>query len=337
MRLKLTGADKQRLARRNTNDAEAYRSYLKGRYYWNKRTPEGIEAAISRFQQAIDEDPTYALAYAGLADAHVYRSFFTLARPRDAMPRAKTAAVKALEIDNQLAEAHVSLGYISYAYDWDWPEAQMHFDRASALNPAYVRAHIFYPLYLASRGRLQDALALAKSALDLDPASSSLRHNLAVQFYLAMQFDQAIEQCHRTLDIDPNLADAYAVLGQAYLARAMNREAVTVLEKYSALSPGSAGSLALLGYAHARLGERSEALRTVEELKAMSKKSFVPAFYFALVYAGLEDKDQAFMWLEKGYDERFNRFAYLRQEALWDPLRSDPRFSDLVRRVGIPR
>ena len=252
------------------------------------------------------------------------------------MPRAKTAAAKALEIDDQLAEAHVSLGYISYAYEWDWPGAEMHFDRALALNPAYVRAHIFYPLYLSSRGRSQEALAVANSALALDPASPNLSHNLAVQLYLARLFDQAIEQCHRTLEIDPNFAVAYAVLGQAYLARGTNREAVPVLEKYSALSQGSAESLALLGYSYARLGERSQALQTLEELKAISKKSFVPAFYFALVYAGLEDKDQAFMWLEKGYDERFTRFAYLRLEALWDPLLTDPRFSNLVRRVGIP-
>ena len=336
LRLKLTGEDKQRLARRNTNDAEAYRLYLKGRYYWNRRSPEGIQEAINCFQQAIDQDPTYALAYAGLADAYVYLSFFNVVPPRDAMSRAKTAAAKALEIDDRLAEAHVSLGYIGYTYDWDWPEAGMHFDRALALNPTYVRAHIFYPFYLSSLGRSQEALAVAKSALDLDPASATLSHNLAVQFYLARQFDQAIEQCHKTLGTDPNFAIAYAVLGQAYLAKGMNREAVPVLEKHSALSQDGAESLALLGYSHARLGKRSQALQTLEELKATSKTSFVPAFYFALVYAGLEDKDQAFLWLEKGYDERFTRFAYLKLEALWDPLRSDPRFSDLVRRVGIP-
>ena len=336
LRLKLTGEDKQRLARRNTNDAEAYRLYLKGRYYWNKRSPEGIQEAINYFQRAIEEDPTYALAYAGLADAYVYLSFFNVVPPQDAMPRAKTAAAKALEIDDRLAEAHVSLGYISYTYDWDWPAAGMHFDQALALNPTYVRAHIFYPLYLSSRGRSQEALAVANSALDLDPASANLSHSLAIQFYLARQFNQSIEQCHKTLEIDPNFADVYAVLGQSYLAKGMNREAVPVLEQYSALSQGGARSLALLGYSYARLGERSQALRTLEELKAISKKSFVPAFYFALVYAGLEDKDQAFLWLEKGYEERFTRFAYLRLEALWDPLRSDPRFSDLVRRVGIP-
>ena len=336
LRLKLTGDDKQRLAKRYTEDAEAYQFYLKGRYYWNKRSPEGAQKAVSYFQQAIDKDPAYALAYAGLADAYTYLSFFNVVPPRQAMPSAKAAAMKALEIDQHLAEAHVSLGYISFAYDWDWTAAGKHFDQALALNPALTRAHNFYPLYLSSRGMPQQALAVAKAALDLDPASPSVSHYLAVQLYLARQFDQAIEQCHKTLDLDPNFAVAYHLLGQAYLAKGMNREAELVLEKYSALSQGSADSQALLGYSHARLGERTQALRTLEELKATSKKSYVPAFYFAMIYAALEDKDQAFMQLEKGYDERFARFAYLKLEALWDPLRSDERFSDLVRRVGIP-
>ena len=337
LRVKLTGEQKQRLARRNTEDAEAYRFYLKGRYYWNKRSPEGMQKAASYFQQAIDKDPGYALAYAGLADTYVYLSFFNMVAPRDAMPRAKAAAAKALEIDDHLAEAHVSLGYISYAYDWDWPAAGRHFDQALALDPAYTRAHIFYPFYLSSRGQSQEAVTVAKSALDLDPASPSLSHSLAVQFYLTRQFDQAIEQCRKTLEMDPNFAVAYAVLGQTYLAKGMNSEAAPVLEKYSALSQGSVDSLALLGYSQARRGKKSQALRTIDELKETSKNSFVPAFYFALVYAALEDKDQAFMWLEKGYDERFARFAYLKLEALWDPLRSDERFRDLVRRVGIPQ
>jgi TolB-like protein/DNA-binding winged helix-turn-helix (wHTH) protein/Tfp pilus assembly protein PilF len=336
LRLKLTGNEKQRLAKRYTEDAEAYQFYLKGRYYWNKRSPEGTRKAVSYFQQAIDKDPSYALAYAGLADAYTYLSFFNLAPPRDAMPRGKAAATKALEIDEHLAEAHVSLGYISFAYDWDWSAARKHFDQALALNPTLTRAHNFYPLYLSSRGMAQQALAVAKAALDLDPASPSVSHYLALQLYLARQFDQAIEQCHKTLDLDPNFAIAYQVLGQAYLAEGMNREAEPVLEKYSALSQGSADSLALLGYSHARLGERNQALRTLDELKATSKKSYVPAFYFAMIYAALEDKNQAFMQLEKGYDERFTRFAYLKLEALWDPVRSDERFSDLVRRVGIP-
>jgi tetratricopeptide (TPR) repeat protein len=336
LQLRLTGEEKQLLAKRYTGDAEAYQSYLKGRYYWNKRSQEGTQRAAEYFQQAIDKDPAYALAYAGLADTYVYLSFFNVVPPRDVMPRAKALAEKALEIDDQLAAAHVSLGYISYMYDWDWPTAGTHFDQALALNPTYTAAHLFYPLYLSSSGRSHEALGVAKSALDLDPASPSASQSLAVQFYFARQFDQAIEQCHQTLGMDPNFAVAYAVLGQAYLAKGMNREAVPVLQKYSALSRASADSVALLGYLYARLGERGQAQRILQELTAASKERFVPAFFFALIYVGLEDKDQAFTWLERAYVERYTRFAYLKLEALWDPLRSDQRFSDLVRRVGIP-
>jgi TolB-like protein/Tfp pilus assembly protein PilF len=336
LRLRLTGDEKQRLAKRHTEDAEAYRLYLKGRYHWNKRTPEGVRKALEYFQHALDKDSAYALAYAGLADTYAYLSFFSVVPPHEAMPKAKAAAAKALEIDDQLAEAHVALGYVSFTYDGDWAAAGEYFEQALAVNPAYCRAHTFYTFYLSSLGRSEKALAVAKRALDLDPASPAVSHSLAVQFYLARQFDQAIEQANNTVEMDANFAISYALLGEAFVSKGMHREALLALEKYSALSRNSATSRALLGYSHARLGERTEALRMIEELKTASKQSFVPAFLFALVYAGLEDKDQAFTWLDKAYTERFNRLAYLKLEALWDPLRSDSRFTDLLRRIGIP-
>jgi TolB-like protein/Tfp pilus assembly protein PilF len=336
LRLQLTGEERQRLTKRYTEDSEAYRLYLKGRYHWNKRSPEGLQKAVEYFQQALDKDPAYSLAYAGLADTYAYLSFFNVVAPREAMPKAKTAAVKGLEIDKALAEAHVSLGYISFTYDGDWPAAGKHFEQALALNPAYTRGHTFYPFYLSSIGRSDEALEVAKGALDLDPASPAVSHSLAVQLYLARKFDRAIEQAHDTLEMDANFAISYAVLGEVYLSKGMYREGLSALEKYSALSRSGAASLALLGYSHARLGERKESLQVIEALQAASKQSFVPGLFVALVYAGLEDKDQAFTWLEKAYEERFNRLAYLKVEALWDPLRSDPRFADLLRRVGIP-
>src|SRR6266404_5064426 len=293
LRLQLTGEERQRLTKRYTEDSEAYRLYLKGRYHWNKRSPESLQ-------------------------------------------KAKTAAEQGLEIDKDLAEAHVSLGYISFTYEGDWPAAGKHFEQALTLNPAYSRAHTFYAFYLSSLGRSEEALEVAKRALDLDPASPAVSHSLAVQLYLARKFDRAIEQAHDTLEMDANFAISYAMLGEVYLAKGMYREGLPALEKYSTLSRRSATSLAFLGYSHARLGERKEALRMIEELKAASQQSFVPALFVALVYAGLEDKDQAFIWLEKAHEERFNRLAYLKVEALWDPLRSDPRFADLLRRVGIP-
>ena len=336
LQLQLTGDQKQRLTKRYTEDAEAYRLYLKGRYHWNKRNPEGLQKAVECFRQALDKDPAYSLAYAGLADTYPYLSFFHVVPPRVAMPKAKTAAAKALEIDDHLAEAHVSLGYVSFTYDGDWSTAGRHFEQALALNPAYTGAHTFYAFYLSSLGRSEEALAVAKRALDRDPASPAVSHSLAVQLYLARQFDQAIEQAHNTLEMDAHFAISYQVLGEAYLSKGMYRKGLLALEQFSALSRSSATSRALLGYSHARLGEHSAALRLIEELDAASQHGFVPALLFALVYAGLDDQDQAFSWLEKAYEERFYRLAYLKVEALWDPLRSDPRFADLLRRVGIP-
>ncbi len=336
IRVNLSAQEQARLASTRPIDPEAYRLYLKGRYYWNKRSLEGFQKAIEYFQQATAKDPAYALAYVGLADTYTYFSFFDVVPPREAMPNAKAAAARALEIDDSLGEAHVSLGYVSYMYDWDWPAAGKHFEQALTLNPAYSRAHTFYPFYLSSLGRSEEALAVAKRSLDLDPASPAVNHSLAVQFYFARQFDQAIEQAHKTLELDPNFAISYELLGEVYVSRGMYREGLSELEKYSALSRGRAMSLALLGYAHARLGERSQALRMLEQLEATSKERYTPAFSFAVVYAGLGEKDQAFAWLEKAYGERTSRLGYLKVEPLWDPLRPDPRFADLVRRIGLP-
>jgi TolB-like protein/Tfp pilus assembly protein PilF len=336
IRVNLSAQEQARLASTRPIDPEAYRLYLKGRYYWNKRSLEGFQKAIEYFQLAAAKDPTYALAYVGLADTYTYFSFFDVVPPREAMPKAKAAAARALEIDNRLGEAHVSLGYVSYMYDWDWPAAGKHFEQALTLNPAYSRAHTFYPFYLSSLGRSEEALAMAKRSLDLDPASPAVNHSLAVQFYFARQFDQAIEQAHKTLELDPSFAISYELQGEVYVSRGMYREGLSELEKYSALSRGRAMSLALLGYAHARLGERSQALRMLEQLEATSKERYTPAFSFAVVYAGLGEKDQAFAWLEKAYGERTSRLGYLKVEPLWDPLRPDLRFADLVRRIGLP-
>ena len=336
LQLQLTGDQKQRLTKRYTEDAEAYRLYLKGRYHWNKRSADGFQKAVEYFRQALDKDPAYSLAYAGLADTYAYLPFFHVVPPREAMPKAKTAAGKAVEIDDHLAEPHVSLGYVSFTYDGDWSAAGKHFEQALALNPPYTGAHTFYAFYLSSLGRSEEALAVAKRAVDRDPASPAVSHSLAVQLYLAKQFDQAIEQAHNTLEMDARFAISYQVLGEVYLSKGMYREALLALEQFSALSRSSATSRALLAYSHARLGEHSAALRIIEELTAASKHSLVPALLFALIYAALDDQDQAFSWLEKAYEERFYRLAYLKVDALWDPLRSDSRFADLLRRVGIP-
>jgi TolB-like protein/Tfp pilus assembly protein PilF len=337
-RLKVTlGPDKsETLVRSETKDLEAYQLYLKGRFHWNKRSADGLRRAIEYFQHAVGIDPSYAVAYAGLADAYNMVSFRNVMAPDAVMPKAKAAATKALELDANRAEPHVSLAYASFTYDRDWPAAGRHFERAKAINPAYVIGHAFYPLYLSSRGRSGESISVARRALELDPAAAAVSHVLAVQLYLARFFDQAVEQCKQTLELDPGYEPAYAVLGQVYSLTGRYEEATTEFEKSLTVTQRSTWVLALLGYARARSGARSDAMAIIDELGATSKSSFVPALCFALVYAGLEEADQAFAWLAKASDERHNRLAYVKVEALWDPLRPDPRFADLLRGFGIP-
>jgi eukaryotic-like serine/threonine-protein kinase len=336
LRLRLTSEEKQRLTKRYTDNAEAYQLYLKGRYYWNKRSPDGVQKSIEYLNRAVDNDPGYALAYAGLADSYNLMSFFNVVPPREAMPKAKAAAAKALEIDPDLAEAHIALAWASFTYDWDWPAATKHFDQAITLNRESVMNHTYYPFYLAVAGRFEEAISTARHAADRDPVSPSLSHTLAVQLALARHFDDAIQECRRTIDLDANFAVAYDVLGGLLAAKGMNREALPEIEKAVALNRGAAMSLANLGYVRARLGDRAAARQVLEQLEAASKVRYTPALAFAMVHLGLGENDQAIASLEKAYDERFNRLAYLRREPVWDALRPDPRFKELVRRIGLP-
>jgi tetratricopeptide (TPR) repeat protein len=336
LRLQLTREEKQRLTKRYTENADAYQLYLKGKYYWNKRSPEGIQKAVEYFQQAVDKDPAYALAYAGLADTYNIMSFFNMVPPRSAMPKAKASAMKALEIDAGLAEAHISLGYASFTFDWDWPAARRHIEQALALNAAAVMNHTSYPFFLTVAGRSEEAVSVARQALDRDPVSASFSHNLAVQLHLSGQFDKAIEECRRTIDLDSTIGIAHDVLGMSFAAQGLYEEALPEVERALALSPASAVSLGNLGYVRARLGQRSEAQHIVDQLAAASTQRYIPALAFAAVYAGLDEKDRAFTWLDKAYEERSNRLAYLKNESTWIGLRGDPRFDDLLRRIGLP-
>jgi TolB-like protein/DNA-binding winged helix-turn-helix (wHTH) protein/Tfp pilus assembly protein PilF len=336
VRVKLTAQEQARLANTHPINPEAYQLYLKGRYFWYKLKPEAMQKAIEYFQQALEKDPAYAPAYAGLADSYNTLAFFTVFPPREVMPKAKAAAVKALELDDNLAEAHVSLGWAAFTYDLDWPAAGKHLERAVVLNPAYPLAHSYYSLYLRALGRSEEGLTEAKRALDLDPVSPAIVHYMAVQLYLARRFDEAIEQCRKTLELDPTFTPVHGTLGHVYAAKGMYREALAEYEENSALTGGSPVSIAFVGYAHARLGQRSYAFRVLDQLKAASKQRYVPTLSFAIVYVGLGEKEQAFLWLEKAYDERTNSLAYLKVQATWDPLRPDPRFADLVRRIGLP-
>jgi TolB-like protein/DNA-binding winged helix-turn-helix (wHTH) protein/Tfp pilus assembly protein PilF len=246
LRLRLTGEEKQRLTKRYTENTEAYQLYLKGRYFWNKWTPEGFHKATEYFQQAIEKDPAYALAHIGLADTYTSLAYVGELPPREAVPKAKAAALKALEIDSRLAEAHVSLGFASFTYDWDWLAAGKHFERALALNPAYPIAHQWYPFYLDALGQSDQALAEGKRGLDLDPASPAMSQAMALHLYYGRRFDEAIEQFRKTAEMDPSHPVAYMGLGLAYAAKGMYREALPEFEKYSELDRGRPRSMALL-------------------------------------------------------------------------------------------
>src|SRR5260370_6598948 len=291
----ISSQEQARLGNTRSIDPEAYRLYLKGRYFWYKLKPEAMQKAIEYFQQALEKDPAYALAYAGLADSYNSLAFFTVLPPREVMPKAKAAAVKALELDDSLAEAHVSLGWAGFTYDLDWPAAGKHLERAIVLNPAYPLAHSYYALYLGALGRSEEGLTEAKRAQDLDPVSPAILHYVVVQLYLARRFNEASEQCRKTLEFDPSFTPVHGTLGHVYSAKGMYREALAEYEEYSALSGGSPRSTAFVGYAHARLGQRSHAFRVLEQLRAASKQKYVPALSFAIVYVGLGEKEQAFL------------------------------------------
>jgi TolB-like protein/Tfp pilus assembly protein PilF len=336
LRLRLSGEEKQRLSKRFTASSEAYQDYLHGRYYWNKRTIEGFKKAIDYFERAIEKDPTYALAYSGLADCYSTRGLREWdLPPREAFPRAKAAATKALEIDDTLAEAHTSFAFAIWYYDWDWQPAEREFKRALELNGNDAVAHQWYGSYLSSMGRHAEAIAEKKRAVELDPLSLVMNRSLGWTFYFARHYDAAIEQYRKTLELDPNFALAHLWLGEAYKQKGMHQEAILEFQKASMLSGEDHAKLAALGHAYALSGRRAEATKILEKLEEMSKRSYVPPYDFAVIFTGLGDKDKALEWLHKAHEDRSAYLVLLNVEPIWDSLRSDPRFTDLLRRMRL--
>jgi serine/threonine protein kinase/Tfp pilus assembly protein PilF len=333
LRLRLTGDDEKRIAKTPTVNREAYQDYLEGRFWWNKRNKEGSYKAIEHFQQAIAHDPSYALAYAGLADCYSGLPFNASVAPKDVIPKAKEAAQRALEIDDTLAEPHASLGFIRTMYDWNWQGAEKEFQRAIELNPNYAIAHRWYALNLEYTGRVEEAIVEDKRALELDPLSLPINAYFGLTFYDARHYDQTIEQEKKTIELDPNFIVAHNFLALAYLQKSMGNEATAELEKALVISPGDPMSLGELGRAYALGGKRAEAQKTLDKLNQLSKQKFVPAMARAVVEVGLGEKDKAFEWLEKAYEERF--VIQTKPDPQFDPLRSDPRFADLLRRMNL--
>ncbi len=338
LRLRLTGEEKTRVAKRSTTNSEAYQLYLQGRYWWNKRNPEALQKGLQFFQQAVEKDPSYALAYVGVADSYDTLSSrgYDAMPPHEAMPKARAAALKALELDPTLGEAHVSLALVLNTYDWDFPTAEREFKRSIELNPAYASAHHFYAVYLMGMGREEEAIAEERRALELDPLSLAIRHNLARALGYAHRYDEAIAEERKVLEMDPSFYTAYNNLGINLMATGKKEAAMAEFRKGLEFSHGGLFILALLGNAEARTGNRPEAVKILDRLTQLSKQRYLPAYCFAIVCAGLDQKDKTFAWLEKAYQERSDFLLFLKIEESMDPLRSDPRFADLVRRVGLP-
>jgi DNA-binding winged helix-turn-helix (wHTH) protein/TolB-like protein/tetratricopeptide (TPR) repeat protein len=331
----LTGEERRRVTKHYTENIEAYELYLRGRYFQDKRTAEALNKSIDYFQQATEKDPRYALAFAGLADSNVGLAVRADMPPRDSFQRAKTAAMRALEIDDTLAEAHASLANVRYWYDWDWSGAETEFKRAFELSPNYPTSHQLYASYLIVMGRQQEALSEIRQARALDPLSLTVNVHVARILFFSRGYDEAIEQCRKTLEIDPNFGGAHLFLGRSYKEKRMYQEALTELEKARDLLKGSAEVLALIGYTYAVSGRLSESQKVLQELQGLSKQRYVSPYHIAMVYSGLGERDTAFLWLEKAYDDREGRLTILKFAPEFDGLRSDSRYADLLRRIGL--
>jgi len=337
IRINLNPQEQAALKKVKVVNPEAYESYLKGRYFWNKRTADGLKVALAYFNQAIDEDPKYAPAYSGLADTYALLGDwqYSVMTPKEALPKAKAAAIKALELDSTLGEAHNSLAFCLDGFDWDLDSGGKEFRRAIELNPGYATAHHWYAWHLSLLGRHEEAIAEMRKAENLDPLSLIINADLSELLVLAHFYDESMHQSRKTIEMDPNFALAHNQLGQAYLQKQMHEEAIAELLKAVQLSGGSPTCIANLARAYAASGKRGEAVKLLSDLEKRSNPSYSHASEIAVIYAALGDTDQAMKWLEKGYEERFNPGVLLRPG--FDPLRSDPRFEDLLRRIGLPR
>ena len=335
LRPTLSGVEASRASKQHTANAEAYELYLKGRFYWNKRTEADFRRAITFFEQAIDRDPKYALAYTGLADTYALLSAYTTESPRELMPKAKEAALKALALDDSLAEAHASLGQIVSYYDYDFVTAEREYRRAIELNPNYPPAHQWLAEQLSSLKRPDEAIIEIQRALELDPLSVITNRVYADILVDAHRYDEAIEQLHKTLELDPNFPTAHYFLGRAYEAKGMYDEAVREYASAAAVSLVSPDSLAKMNEAYHKSGWKGYLQTATQEL-VERRTNKPPPFVVATYYARLGDKEQTYAWLQKSLEERDFRMTVLAVSFEFDAFRSDPRFQAFIRKVGLP-
>ena len=338
LQVKLTGSEKAAIAKRPTANTKAYEFYLKGRFFWNKRTPDGIKQAIVQFQQSIERDPNFALGHAGLADSYIALTFYNFAAPHESMPKAKESAIKALALDNTVAEAHASLAHVLMNYDWNWSAAEKEFKRSIELKPDYATAHEWYAIhYLTATGRLKEAVQEMKKALELEPASLVMNTFMGATLCYAGRYDEAIDQCRRTVEMDPNFAVAHWHLGLAYEQKQVFDAAIEEFQKAISLSGGSPLMKAALGHAYAKSQKKHEANKILGELDELSKQQYVSAYEVAAIYVALRNNEQAFQLLGKAYTEHSFHLVYLNVSPQFKSVSADPRFQDLVQRIGLSR
>ena len=336
IRATLNRQEKAALEKSKAVNPEAYEAYLKGRYFWNKRTGDGLKKAVDYFSLAVEKDPNYAEAYSGLADSYALSGDweYAILSPRDASPKAKAAATKALALDDSLGEAHTSLAFALDLYDWDWASADKEYQRAIALNPGYATAHHWYAWHLIVMGRSSEGIFELRKAESLDPLSLIISADLADALCIARLYDESVQQSGKALEMDPNFALAHYQLGQAFQQKHMYEEAIAELQRAIELSGGSAVFDSNLAYAYAASGRRDQALEIAKDLEARPSQGSAADANIALIFVGLGDNAQAMIWLNRAYQARFNPSILLR--PAFDPLRSDARFQDLLHRIGLP-
>jgi TolB-like protein/Tfp pilus assembly protein PilF len=335
LRLQLNIEEEKRLGKRYTQNPEAYRAYLEGRYFWNRRTEDGFQKAIQCFEKAISYDPNYALAYAGLADTHSLLARYSYVTPDEAFPKAKAAAQKALAIDDQLAEAYASLAYIARYYNWAWQESERNSQLAIRFNPGYATAHHWYSLLLAALGRGNESIEEVNRALELDPLSLIIKTNKGYVYYFARRSKEAIEQLKKTLEMDPTFNLAHVRLGLAYESEKMTGEAIREFQAAVDLSGRNPESVAALGHAYAIAGQTEAARRILADLMGGRTQGIPQAYDIAIIYVGLGERSKAFESLERAYATHAPMMVWLSVDPRWDPIRGDPRFEDLLSRMNL--
>ncbi len=336
IQVEVTADETKRLVDARPVDPQAHNAYLRGRYHWNKRTAADMTRGMNYFRQAADIDPGYAPAYAGLADSWNALGWYSDEAPRDVYPKARAAALRALAIDGGLAEAHISLAVTAFRFDWDWSEAEREFQRGLELHPGYASGHHLYGAYLSAMGRHDEAIAEATRALELDPFSLIVNTWLGMDFYFARQNDRALQQLRTTAELNPDFVPLQWHVGWLYEKERMYSEALGAYQKAVDLSGRSPLYLASLAQALALTGAREQAQNLLDELRKLAERQYVPAYQIAMIYMRLGQKELCFEYLEKAYEERSPRLSLINVEPRLDPLRDDPRFQDLLRRMNFP-